>query len=134
MSGLWKIIGWLLSLGGFLVQSGPPDIRVVTAIRIETTAAEFPGHYAITDQETMGAVMQYLRQLDPYVTAEIDEETFRADLAHLTVEYSDGSYAQYSQLYTDYFKTDSGPWKRIDQEDGIRLWGILSCISESDGI
>ena len=130
MGIVWKFIGWLLSVSGILVSGGVPQIRVVTAISIEA-GGEI---YTLTEPEIMEEILFYLRQLDPYVTAEIDEETFRADLAHLTVEYSDGSYAQYSQLYTDYFKTDSGPWKRIDQEDGIRLWGILSCISESDGI
>ena len=80
------------------------------------------------------AVMQYLRRLDPYTAAEIDADTFRADTAHLTVEYSDGAQTQYTQLYTDYFKTEGGSWKKIDPEDGIQLWGILACISENDGI
>jgi len=128
MAGLWKIIGWLLSVTGILVQGGPPQIRVVTSIQIEASAANHSYQRTVTDQETMSAVMQYLRRLDPYITAEIDEETFRADTTHFTVTYSDGGYTHYTQLYTDYLKTDNGPWKKIDPEDGIRLWGILACI------
>ena len=134
MSGLWKIIGWVLSVCGILVQSSPPQIRVVTAIRVETTVQDQQETYLVTDPELMHDLMNYLRRLDPYTTAEIDEETFRAYSTYLTVEYSDGNQTRYHQLYTDYLKTDDGPWKTIDPEDGARLWGILACISQSDSI
>ena len=134
MTWLWRGIAWLLSACGILVQGGPPQIRVVTAIRIETPAEEFPKLTVITDEPTMSAVMLYLRQLDPYTPADIAEETFRAYSASITVEYSDGEQTQYTQLYTDYLKTGDGPWMKIDQEDGADLWRILACISEGNGI
>ena len=134
MSGLWKLIGWLLSVSGILVQSGPPQIRVVTAIRVEAIVEDQQKSYLVTDPELMHDLMNYLRQLDPYTTAEINPETFRAYSTYLTVEYSDGDRTHYHQLYTDYLKIDDGPWKTIDPEDGARLWGILACISQGDGI
>ena len=134
MTGLWKMIGWFLSVTGILVQSGPPEIRVVTAIHIETTAEEFPESQTVTDPEMLKAFMYYLRKLDPYTATDIDPDSFRADSAHLTVEYSDGNNTHYTQLYTDYLKTDDGPWKKIDPEDGAGLWGILACISDTRGI
>ena len=134
MAGFWKLIGWFLSVTGILVQSGPPQIRVVTAIHIETTAEEFPESQTVTDPEMLKALMYYLRKLDPYTTTGIDPDSFRADSALLTVEYSDGNATQYTQLYTDYLKTDNGPWKKIDPEDGVGLWGILACISDTRGI
>ena len=134
MAGLWKMIGWFLSVTGILVQSGPPQIRVVTAIHIETTAEEFPESQIVTDPEMLKAFMYYLRKLDPYTAADIDPDSFRADSAYLTVEYSDGNSTQYTQLYTDYLKTDDGLWKKIDPEDGAGLWGILACISDTRGI
>lgn len=134
MNYLLRVFVWVLSTFGILIHGGDPEIRVVTAIRIETTAESFPKTYTLTDQETMSSIMCYLRQLDPYLAADIAEETFRANSADITVEYSDGQQTHYTQLYTDYLKTDSGPWKKIDYEDGAGLWRILSCISESNPI
>ena len=134
MSWLWRLFAWILSACGILVSGDAPEIRVVSAVRIETTSEEFPNVYTITDQETMGTVMGYLRQLDPYVPAEIDPETFRAYSAEITIEYSDGGQTHYTQLYTDYLKTDNGPWKKIAPEDGANLWRILTCISETNHI
>ena len=130
MGILWKIIGWALSVSGLLVQGGTPQIRVVTAIRVEACGESC----TVTDPETMEAVMHYLRRLDPYTTAEIAPETFRAEVTELTVSYSDGAKTHYTQLYTEYLQTDGGPWKKIDPEDGARLWPILACISEESGI
>jgi hypothetical protein len=130
MGILWKIIGWALSVSGLLVQGGTPQIRVVTAIQVEAGGET----YSVTDPETMEAMMHYLRRLDPYTTAEIAPETFRAEVTELTVSYSDGAETHYTQLYTEYLQTDGGPWKKIDPEDGARLWPILACISEESGI
>ena len=134
MTWLWRGILWILTACGILVQGGPPQIRVVTAIQVETAAEDFPKQTLITDEDTMSAMMLYLRQLDPYIPADIAEETFRAYNAVLTVEYSDGTQTQYTQLYTDYLKTDDGPWMKIAPEDGADLWRILACISGGDGI
>ena len=130
MGMIWKFIGWALSVSGLLIHGGTPQIRVVTSIRIEAGAET----YTVTQPQLLGAVMQYLRQLDPYTTAQIDPETFRADVTELTVFYSDGNATHYTQLYTEYLQTDGGAWKKIDPEDGAGLWGILACISEESGI
>ena len=130
MGVLWRMIAWLLSVSGILVSVGEPQIRVVTSIRVEA----YGETYTVTDLQIMKDVMQYLRQLDPYTTADIDPETFRADVTELTVSYSDGAKTRYTQLYTEYLQTDGGTWKKIDPEDGARLWPILSCISGESGI
>ena len=130
MGVLWRMIAWLLSVSGILVSVGEPQIRVVTSIRVEA----YGETYTVTDLQIMKDVMQYLRQLDPYTTADIDPETFRADVTELTVSYSDGAKTHYTQLYTEYLQTDGGTWKKIDPEDGARLWPILSCISGESGI
>ena len=130
MGVLWRMIAWLLSVSGILVSVGEPQIRVVTSIRVEA----YGETYTVTDLQIMEDVMQYLRRLDPYITADIDPETFRADVTELTVSYSDGAKTHYTQLYTEYLQTDGGTWKKIDPEDGARLWPILSCISGESGI
>ena len=130
MGVLWRMIAWLLSVSGILVSVGEPQIRVVTSIRVEA----YGETYTVTDLQIMKDVMQYLRQLDPYTPADIDPETFRADVTELTVSYSDGAKTHYTQLYTEYLQTDGGTWKKIDPEDGARLWPILSCISGESGI
>ena len=130
MGVLWRMIAWLLSVSGILVSVGEPQIRVVTSIRVEA----YGETYTVTDPQIMEDVMQYLRQLDPYTTADIDPETFRADVTELTVSYSDGAKTHYTQLYTEYLQTDGGTWKKIDPEDGARLWPILACISGESGI
>ena len=130
MGVLWRMIAWLLGVSGILVSVGEPQIRVVTSIRVEA----YGETYTVTDPQIMKDVMQYLRRLDPYTPADIDPETFRADVTELTVSYSDGAKTHYTQLYTEYLQTDGGTWKKIDPEDGARLWPILSCISGESGI
>ena len=87
MGVLWRMIAWLLSVSGILVSVGEPQIRVVTSIRVEA----YGETYTVTDPQIMEDVMQYLRRLDPYTPADIDPETFRADVTELTVSYSDGA-------------------------------------------
>ena len=130
MGMIWKLIGWFLSLSGLLIHGGTPQIRVVTAVEIASGGERC----TVTEPQMLGAVMHYLRQLDPYTTAQIDPETFRADVTELTVFYSDGNATHYTQLYTEYLQTDGGAWKKIDPEDGAKLWGILACISEESDI
>ena len=130
MGVLWRMIAWVLSVSGILVSGGTPEIRVVTAIHIQAAGETC----TVTDPAIMEDVMHYLRRLDPYNTAEITPETFRADVTELTVFYSDGCKTHYTQLYTEYLQTDGGPWKKIDPEDGALLWPILACISEESGI
>ena len=130
MGIVWRVIAWLLSLSGILVSGGVPQIRVVTAITIEASGET----HTVTEPAIMEEILHYLRQLDPYTAVDIDPETFRADVTELTVSYSDGAHTHYTQLYTEYLRTDNGIWKKIDPEDGAALWPILACISGESGI
>ncbi len=124
MNLIYKALAWLLSVSGLLVSGGQPQIRVVTAIEVEYQGQQC----TVTDPELLHQLMNYLRHLDPYIPNPISPETFRADSTRLRVCYSDGTANSYVQLYTDYLQTDGGPWKKIDQADGARLYGILPCI------
>jgi len=98
----------------------------VTGIHIAATQDGSTIQKTLTDSAAMHRVLTYLRILDPYITAELEPDTFRTDRYEITVEYSDGNRTVYRQLYDEYLQIDDGDWKKIDPAHGGNLLSIVS--------
>ena len=122
MKRLAGIIFLILLLSGCSreVPTGPL-CRVVTQIQITSLheGQTLTGIY--TDPKEMASILNYQRLLDPYVTADIDPDTFRTDTYEIIVTYSDGAYTTYRQIHESYLQTDGSKWKHIAPEHGIPI-------------
>ena len=106
----------------------PKNVQVVTQIRLQATHDAKTVEKTYTDEESMVAILNYLRLLDPYEQDFIDPSTFRADAYEITLCYSDGTRRTYRQLYDEYLQKDGGPWKKIEGQSGLlfpSLWHII---------
>ena len=126
MGKLLALVALLLSLGGCVARPPEPQVRFVTGIHVCAVRDGHTVQKSSSDPETMSIFLNYLRLLDPYTTADIQEETFRADICEIRVEYSDGQSTLYRQLHDQFLQTDGGPWKKIDPAYGARLSNIIS--------
>jgi len=126
MHKFMALFAMLLSLGGCVIRCPPSQIRVVTGIHIAATQDGSTIQKTLTDSAAMHRVLTYLRILDPYITAELEPDTFRTDRYEITVEYSDGNRTVYRQLYDEYLQIDDGDWKKIDPAHGGNLLSIVS--------
>lgn len=117
------LIFCLLLCGGCAPQqkTDKPLCRVVTRIQIVREEGEASVSHCYTDDESMGAILTYLRKLRPYglpsaVQPEAAESTY-----FITLDYSDGTQHSYRQMGNGFFQDSSGKWKQIDQELGKDL-------------
>ena len=122
MRYIYCVIIFLFSfLGGSSTAhaDSQPMHRVVTQIRIDTVRDGQTVSHTYTDPGQMEAVLNYLRQLDPYRKADIDPDTFRSGIWRIEVCYSDGNSTVYRQLHRDYLQKDQGIWRQIQGEDDL---------------
>ena len=108
-----------------------PVCRVVTQIDVAAAHNGTVMRQTFTDSEKMEVLLNYLRQLYPGATADIEAGTFRTDAYEITVSYSDGGHTTYYQIYHDFLKKDQGAWKQVDADQGATLFPIL-CSMTSD--
>lgn len=106
--------------------------RVVTSIDVTASENGQLLHYRYTEQQKMGAILNYLRQLDPDVLKPITPDTFRTDAYEIRIQFSDGSQTVYHQIYDQYLKKDNGQWHRIDRIQGSMLQPLLTSLPSDD--
>lgn len=98
-----------------------PLCRVVTQVRITRESGGENRSVVYTDQESMGAVLSYLRRLRPYYMADPRVPEPRVCRYQITLDYSDGTQHVYHQLDSSFFQDSSGIWKQIDEKLGKDL-------------
>ena len=106
-----------------------PVCRVVTQIDVAAAHDGTVSYHTFTDSENMETLLNYLRQLHPGTTTDIEAGTFRTDAYEITVSYSDGNQTTYYQIYNDFLKKDHGAWKQVDTDQGATLFPILCSIT-----
>lgn len=116
-------------------SAGGPDAplcRVVTQVRITRESGGESRSVTYTDQESMGAVLSYLRRLKPYYMADSRVPEVRECRYQITLDYSDGTQHVYQQLDSSFFQDSSGIWKQIDEKLGKDLTLLFDELSAGE--
>ena len=113
------------SIYGCKQKGSSTSVCVVTGIDVKATGQNQTLHRCYTQNSNMSSVLNYLRLLDPYISVELDPDTFRSQTYEIIVTYSDGNHTVYRQIHDDYFQENDGLWKRIDPKLGCRLQELL---------
>lgn len=123
------LIFFCLLLTGCTYYAPPGEnhpVRVVTAIDVTAAQEGSLIRYRYTENEKIGTILQYLRQLAPDQVTPITPDTFRSDAYEIRLTLSDGSQNVYYQIYDEYLQKDNGPWKSIDKAQGATLPQLLA--------
>lgn len=119
-----------VTVSGCSPKNRATTVRVVTGIDISASSEDHTLYRNFTQGSDMSSVLNYLRLLDPYISVELDPDTFRSECYEIIVTYSDGNHTVYRQIYNDYFQENNGKWKRIDPKLGSRLQELLTDLPE----
>jgi hypothetical protein len=125
-------LAWLLSGCTYAAPPGENHgSRVVQQVEITVYSDGQQRIHRYSDDQKMGAVLQYIRALKPSASVPIAPDTFRTDAYRITLRLSDGTQRIYHQLYDVYLMEDGGLWRGIDPSRGATLRQLLM-LMESD--
>lgn len=119
---------FLLFLPGccrILYQQDATGYRVVSQVDITYQNENLRAHRQFLQQDKIQQILTYLRLLDPYGVPLGDPEEVTGREYEIQVLYSDGSRRVYHQRADRYFRTEGGPWKRIDPQKALLLGGLF---------
>ena len=111
----------------------PGRPRLVTGISAVYQKGAIRLERQYSDDEKMGAVLDYLRLLKTYGPAEVDPEATDGSRIQITLRFSDGSQKVYDQWADQFLRCDGGKWEQINPEQGQELALLLGML-ESDEI
>ncbi len=82
------------------------------------------------DDETVDALLSYIRTLGPLSPACGLPRTSDPRQATILFTMSDGSKRVYRQMGNDCLRIDYGPWLQIPAGRGVHLWQLLSDVQK----
>ena len=100
-------------------EAVPPDY-LITTITI-SCGQESPAPLTISDQQTMGKILQYLRTVPLRGKADNSDMDQALPLYTVRLTHATGRVTEYRQLGTEYLSKGDSPWYHIDPEDGSFL-------------
>ena len=104
----------LTACRGSVAPSGKPLVRVITRIIVSRDSET----RVYSSDDSMKAILAYLRHLDPHTKAETAPTT--GSIYRIRLIYSDGSMKDYHQRGLC-FREENGPWETISEQDTLNL-------------
>ena len=98
------------------LETVPPDY-LVTEITV-TCPDLSPSPLVITDQQTMGEILRYLRTVPLLGKADKDSMTGSLPLYTISLTHATGRITEYRQLGAEYLSKNDSPWYEIPPEEG----------------
>lgn len=102
-----------------------PACAVVTRAELSCTYNEHQLERLYTSQEKLGAVLTYLRLLDPMPAQDTDPEMLAGERYRILLTLSDGSQRLYLQHSYRYLSADRNPWQAIDDTYSRDLYTLM---------
>ena len=100
-------------------ETVPPDY-LITQITV-TCPDRSPTPLMLTDQQQMGAILEYLRTLSLHSQADTDSIDTSLPLYTLRLTHATGRITEYRQLGEEYLSKNDSPWYHIDPAQGCFL-------------
>ena len=96
-------------------ESAAPDY-LITGISLTCPGCAAP--LQLTDQQAMGQILQYLRQVPLHGKADNDSIDPELPLYTFRLTHATGRITEYRQRGAEYLSKNGSPWYHIDPEDG----------------
>ena len=129
MMRMWGVLFALMLLCGCTKQQEPLANRVVTGVDVIYSREGKEISRTYNRQESIHAVLNYLRLLEKGTVA-VPEET--ANRCEFRIHYSYGADTVILQWGDQYLQRNGAPWQSIDSNHGQLLYPLLLLLP-SDG-
>ena len=96
-------------------EAVPPDYLVT---QITVTGPHAPAPLSVSDQQSMGQILQYLRTVPLGEKTDNPSMNEALPLYTLRLTHVNGRVTEYRQLGAEYLAKNNSPWYHIDPEQG----------------